>query len=194
MPRAKQQPDPGLLPAKSYEIVRLDAIQPHPKNPRQGDVGEIVQLIRANGFRGAITVQRSTRFIIAGNHRWLAARELGMAEIPVIWEDCDDETALRHLLADNRANDLAAYNNAALAELLQQIQTDAGSLNGTGFDGDALDELLADMGASAGLGADESDELRNQFQVLVDCQSESKQGELLETLSADGWKCRALIS
>ncbi len=146
---AQNRPTSNLLPDKRFELVPLSDVQPHPQNPRKGDVGEIVELIRANGFRGAITVQVSTRYIIAGNHRWLAARELGMSHIPVVWEDCDDETALRHLLADNRANDLAAYDDSKLAELLQQVQAQAGTLDGTGYDGDALEALLAELNADA---------------------------------------------
>jgi len=146
----------GLLPEKQYGVVPIDSIHPHPQNPRQGDVGDICQLIKANGFRGALTVQRSTGDILAGNHRWLAARELGMTHLPVIWEDCDDATALRHLLADNRANDLAAWNDNALAELLQGIQADAGTLAGTGFDGDALDALLADLNMNLGAEPEEA--------------------------------------
>jgi 3'-phosphoadenosine 5'-phosphosulfate sulfotransferase (PAPS reductase)/FAD synthetase len=127
-------------------MVAIDSIRPHPRNPRQGDVGAIVESIKANGFYAPCIVQQSSGRILAGNHRWLAARELGMAEVPVIWVDCDDDRALRILLADNRTSDLAAYDDNKLAELLQEIQAETGDLLGTGFDGDALDALLADLG------------------------------------------------
>jgi hypothetical protein len=57
----------------------------------------------------------------------------------------DDDRALRILLADNRTTRLGADDPAALAELFREILVDTGTLAGTGFDGDALDEILADI-------------------------------------------------
>ena len=131
---------------ESLESVPVGELKPHPKNPRQGDVGAIHLSIEANGFYGAVVAQRSTGHVLAGNHRLLAAKQANAEEVPVMWVDVDDATALRILLADNRTNDLAGYNDEALAELLQGIMEDAGTLDGTGYDGDALDQLLADLG------------------------------------------------
>lgn len=132
------------------ELVAVDAVAPHPANPRQGDVGAIVQSIEANGWWGVIVAQRSTGYVLAGNHRLQAARSLGLGEVPVHWLDVDDATALRVLLADNRSNDLAAYDDHALATLLQAVVADAGTLDGTLYDADDLDQLLADLAADPG--------------------------------------------
>jgi ParB-like chromosome segregation protein Spo0J len=141
----KQAPS---LRSQDYELVPIGDVQPHKRNARQGDVGAIVESIRANQFYGACVVQRSTGNILAGNHRWLAARECGLATIPVIWVDCDDAEALRILLVDNRSNDLASYNEPLLAGMLQEIQESCGTLDGTGFDLEALDDLLAGLDGS----------------------------------------------
>ena len=130
---------------EELESVALAKLKPHPRNPRQGDVGAIHQSIEANGFYGAVVAQKSTGHVLAGNHRLLAAKHANAEEVPVMWVDVDDATALRILLADNRTNDLASYDDGALAELLQGIMQDAGTLDGTGYDGDALDELLAGL-------------------------------------------------
>ena len=157
---------------QSVELVSLDKLRPHPKNPRQGDVGAIHESIEHNGFYGVVVAQRSTGYILAGNHRYLAARHAGAKEIPVAWVDVDDDAALRILLADNRTNDLASYDDHALAELLQGLMTETGTLDGTGYDGDALDELLAELGigqdapdASEDPGAqiDRAEELREKW-------------------------------
>lgn len=124
--------------------VKIADLRPHPRNPREGDVGAIYQSIEANGFYGAVIAQKGSGYILAGNHRYKAAIESGATTLPVIWLDVDDEAALRVLLADNRTNDLANYNNAALAEILAELAQGPG-LNGTGYDGDDLDELLNDL-------------------------------------------------
>ena len=126
----------------STKVEALDAVQPHPRNPRQGDVGAIHQSIEANGFYGHIVAQRSSGHILAGSHRWIAAKQAGAKRIPVTWVDVDDDHALRILLADNRTNDLASYDDTSLAQLLVEIQEAVGDLAGTGYDADDLDDLL----------------------------------------------------
>ena len=103
-------------PKVAYELVKVERLVPHPENPRRGNVDAVVESIRTNGFYGALVVQRSTRHVLAGNHRLLAARQLGMDEDPVAWVDCDDERARRILVADNRSSDLAVWDDEALAD------------------------------------------------------------------------------
>lgn len=126
---------------QSVELVPVDHVKAHPRNPRRGDLDAISDSIATNGFYGAVVAQRSTGFILAGNHRYLAAKEAGLGDIPVMWVDVDDDLAVRILLADNRTNDLAHYDDAALVELLQSLP----ELTGTGYDPAALDQLLRDL-------------------------------------------------
>ena len=180
---------------EELESVALAKLKPHPRNPRQGDVGAIHQSIEANGFYGAVVAQKSTGHVLAGNHRLLAAKHANAEEVPVMWVDVDDATALRILLADNRTNDLASYDEGALADLLTSIMQDEGTLDGTGYDGDALDELLAGLGAS-GIGEPEGDQtemLSEGYQIIVECDSDAHQAELLDRFEEEGLRCRALM-
>lgn len=133
------------------EHVPLAALHEHPQNPRQGDVGAIVTSIQANGFFSPLLVQRTTDAgavgpVCGGNHRLKAARTLKMASVPVCYLDVDDDTALRILVADNRANDLATNSDAALLELLEGLTFTERGLSGTLYDGDDLDELRKLLG------------------------------------------------
>lgn len=127
------------------EIVPADALRRHPKNPNRGDVEAIRESIRAHGFFGALVAQRSTGFILAGNHRYLVGREEGVEHFPVYWVDVDDEQAARILLADNRIADLHETDDTALRELLRDLDLDTVGAVGTGYE---LDELLAIMDES----------------------------------------------
>lgn len=73
-----------------YEQVRVGELKPHPKNPRKGDTAAIQASIEANGFYGVVVAQRSTGFVLAGNHRLLAARQVGLETVPVVWGDVYD--------------------------------------------------------------------------------------------------------
>jgi len=131
----------------SQEYVEKDIadLKPHPRNPREGDVGSIHESIEVNGFYGAIIVQKSTGHVLAGNHRLQAAAMAGGLKVPVLEVDCDDVTAEKILLADNWTSDVATNKNDILVEILKELAAGPG-LEGTGFDGDDLDELLSDLG------------------------------------------------
>jgi len=129
---------------QEYELVALDRLKCHPANPRRGDLAAIGESITENGFYGAVVAQRSTGYILAGNHRWKHAQAVKAPSIPVTWVDVDDDRALRILLADNRTNDLAGYDNETLVGLLESLD----SFDGTGYDQAALDELLASLETS----------------------------------------------
>jgi ParB-like chromosome segregation protein Spo0J len=127
------------------ERVAIDSLVPHPRNPRQGDVGAISESLRIHGQYRPIVVQTSTRYILAGNHTWKAAKALHWPEVNAVFHDCTDDEAYRILLVDNRSGDLADYDSPSLAELLQELAATPLQLEGTGYDGDALDELLKDI-------------------------------------------------
>ena len=135
----------ATLVPQEYEIVPADQVRLHPDNPNQGDVGAVAESIEANGFYGALLVQRSTGYVLAGNSRVQAAVAKGLGDVPVIWADVDDDRARRILLADNRTAQLASYDEAALTALLQELAVTDDGLAGTGWDGDDLDDLLANF-------------------------------------------------
>lgn len=130
---------------QEYRLTRVDELRPHPLNPRQGDVGAIVDSIETNDFYGVVLVQESTGLILAGHHRWMAARQQGLKVIPVLWADVDDQHAIRILLGDNRTSDLATWDGAGLAHVLGVLAEEPGGLAGTGFTVDDLDRLNSDL-------------------------------------------------
>jgi hypothetical protein len=117
----------------------------HPRNPRQGDIPAIIQSINENGWYGTLVAQKSTGYVLAGNHRLMAAQALNMDTVPTYWVDVDDDEALRILLSDNRASDLATYEDKILADILGSLAETNGGLIGTGFDDTDLEALLFDL-------------------------------------------------
>jgi hypothetical protein len=116
-----------------HEMVGVDDLTTHPGNPRRGDLAAVKASIEVNGFYGTIVAQRSTGYVLAGNHRLMAARELGMVEVPVVWVDCDDTRARAILAADNRTSELGGFDSEALAQLLEGLRIED-ALVGTGYD------------------------------------------------------------
>ena len=130
----------------------LDAVDYHPdelvryhKNARRGDVEAIARSLETNGQYRRIVVNLGTHTgrpleVLAGNHTLDAARHLGWSSIAAEVVDVDDKQAARIVAADNRTADLGNYDNDALIELLRE----AGDLDGTGYDTDALEALIHD--------------------------------------------------
>ena len=104
----------------------IDGVQPAPYNYNNGDVDVIAKSIEMNGMYRPIYVQSSTGHIIAGNHTWLACKELGAERIPVVRLDVDDTTAKRIMIEDNEAARQAEPDKGLLLTLLREIHDDTG--------------------------------------------------------------------
>ena len=120
----------------------IGSLELHPDNPRRGDLDTLADSITTNGFWGAIVCQKSSRRVLAGNHRLIAARKQKAKEIPVVWVDVDDETANRILIADNRISDLGTNDTETLYKLLSDLNDTDTALQGTGYDSEDLSALL----------------------------------------------------
>ncbi len=126
--------------------VAVTDLREHPDNVREGDVGAICESLTFHGQYRPIVVQRSTNYVLAGNHTLKAARSLGWTHVAATFIDCDDQRAMRILLVDNRTNDLASYNEPALVDALKALAISEEGLIGTAFDTSALDEIIASLG------------------------------------------------
>jgi DNA modification methylase len=129
--------------------VGVEDVHPHPKNPRVGDVDAIADSLEAHGQYRPIVVQRSSGYVLAGNHTLKGARRLrdrgqpGWDTIDAVVLDVDDVEAARIMLVDNRTADLGTYDDGVLVALLRELP----DLSGTGYDEDVLAELEAALAA-----------------------------------------------
>ena len=120
---------------------------PYVRNARQHSDEQIAQIaasIAEFGFVNPI-LTGADGVLVAGHGRLAAARKLGLATVPVVVLDHLTPTQRRALvLADNRLAELATWDDALLRIELEALQDDGFDLDLTGFDADALAELLAD--------------------------------------------------
>lgn len=130
--------------------VPIESVKPYDGNPRRGSVESLVESLRANGQYRPIVVNRYDSQILAGNHTWEAAKQLGWDTIAVTYVDVSEEQARRIVLADNRLSDVAEYNDDSLGQILQSIFEDKGSQGfwGTGYSNDAAQEILHNLSVS----------------------------------------------
>lgn len=130
-------------------IVPLSELKPNPQNPN-GHPDEQIQLlakiIMETGWRQPITVSNRSGMIVKGHGRLLAAQYGNMGFAPVDYQDYDSEALeLADLLADNRLAELSEMNNTMLADLLEQIDTGEIDMLLTGYDDEAIQDLIESM-------------------------------------------------
>ena len=154
---ARQDDPSGGTEKWQVQWVPLDSVYLNPENPRHNDpaVEPVMQSIARFGFRVPIVVNRRTNLIEAGNTRWKAAQRMGLSEVPVIFADDDEVTALAFALADNRTAEIATWDEPSLAGLLKRLDAE-GDLASSGFSDDDLSGLLARLDAEEKSGREET--------------------------------------
>lgn len=119
---------------------------PYARNARTHSDAQVAQIsasIVEFGFTNPI-LAGSDGVIVAGHGRLAAAQKLGLALVPVVVLDHLTPTQRRALvIADNRIAENAAWDDDLLRVELEALQDEGFDLDLTGFDADALAELLA---------------------------------------------------
>ena len=88
------------------EYVDIESIKPNSYNPNRQSEHDFTLLIlsmQEDGFTQPIIVQRETREIVDGEHRWRAARHLSLRTVPVVLVDQTPEQMRLATLQHNRA-------------------------------------------------------------------------------------------
>jgi ParB family transcriptional regulator, chromosome partitioning protein len=98
-------------------LIPLEDIHPNPDQPRHdiGDLSELIASVREKGVLEPILVRpRGSAYqIIAGERRYLAAQEVGLADIPCIVRESSDAESLEIALIENlQRKDLHAFEEA----------------------------------------------------------------------------------
>ncbi len=130
--------------------VPIDDLRPWQGNPRKNSdaVEAVADSIGKFGFGAPIVARKANRQIIGGHTRLQAARRLGLTHVPVRYLDLSAEDAQLLALADNKLGEIAEWDEAALAQVLEELKGANADLEATGFDRGEIDELLADLEAS----------------------------------------------
>ena len=119
---------------------------PYARNARthsDDQVAQIAASIAEFGFTNPI-LAGSDGVIVAGHGRLAAAQKLGLAVVPVVVLDHLSATQRRALvIADNRIAENAGWDDAMLRIEIASLQDDDFDVSLTGFDADALAELMA---------------------------------------------------
>lgn len=104
------------------KVVPVDRIESNPRNPRLAfdpeTLEELASSIREHGVLQPILVRPvgENHFqLVAGERRWRASKLAGMATIPALVEDIDDDTAMEISIIENlQREDISVLDEAAM--------------------------------------------------------------------------------
>jgi DNA modification methylase len=133
--------------ARRIEVWPIERLVPYARNARTHSPEQVAQIaasIVEFGFNAPILVA-SDAGIVAGHGRLLAARKLGLAEVPVVVLDHLSETQRRaYIIADNRLALNAGWDEKVLAAELRELEGEGLDLALVGFSDDELENLFLD--------------------------------------------------
>ena len=142
-----KNPGPGEWPADRVERRSVNDLIPYARNARthsDEQVAQIAASIREWGWTTPVLVDESGG-IIAGHGRVMAARKLGITEVPVMvavgWSE---QQKRAYVLADNKLALNAGWDMEMLALELGDLAGAGFDMNLTGFSEDELAALVID--------------------------------------------------
>lgn len=131
----------------SYKAAKVADLIPYARNARthsDEQVAQIAASIREFGFINPVIVD-GQKGIVAGHGRVMAARKLGLADVPTLEVGHLTEAQRKaYVLADNKLALNAGWDNDLLKVELAELNTDGFDLSLIGFSTDELAKLLAD--------------------------------------------------
>jgi DNA modification methylase len=133
---------------------------PYARNARthsEEQVAQIAASIAEFGFTNPI-LTGADGVIVAGHGRLAAAQKLGMVMVPVVVLEHLSPTQRRALvIADNRIAENAGWDESMLRVEMEALQLDDFDMSLTGFDADALAELMTGGGGDDSGNTDDDD-------------------------------------
>lgn len=167
---------------------RVDELRAYDKNPRRNDdaVEYVANSIREFGFKVPVVIDVHNT-IVAGHTRVKAAVKLGMGEVPcIVADDLTPAQIKAFRLADNKVGELALWDWDLLSDEMEELDELGIDMSDFGFlsldDDDEPQEAPQDL----------SDEVKEVYEVIIECGSELEQESVYYRLTQEGYKCRVL--
>lgn len=148
----------------------VSGLIPYARNSRthsDAQVAQIAASIREFGFTNPVLIGADGG-IIAGHGRVMAARKLGMEDVPCIELGHLTPAQRRaYVIADNRLALNAGWDEDMLRLELGDLQADGVDLELLGFTGDELSALLADEGTEGLTDPDDTPEVQTEAVTVL---------------------------
>lgn len=200
---------------KVANYVSVKKLKHHPQNEELRSItderlAQLKESIVKKGFYEPILVWKKGGYVLAGNQRLKAVRELieegyelitpdgKKNELPVVIEDVDEKMALQILhQANNHHGD---WVQQKLLEAIKEAEDMGISVQDLGYTEDYYKQIVKDASASAERALAETSEgedkeigdFKEKYTIIVECRDEEEQQELFTELQDRGINSRLM--
>jgi hypothetical protein len=183
---------------KEFRRVKASELRPHPSNWRSHPTAQqdaLRGVLAEIGYAGALLARElpdGSLELIDGHLRAETTPDL---EVPVLVVDLDEREAAKLLALHDPLAAMAEANEAVLAELLDQVETENDAVQAM------LDAMLQQASGNSdsdldsddfSAGGDSDTPLPEAYQVVVECANEVEQQTVYERLTTEGYACKLL--
>ncbi len=174
----------------TVESIAIETLHPDPANARRHpdrNLDAIKSSLARFGQQKPIVID-ANNVVRAGNGTLTAAKTLGWTHLNIVRTELASVEATAFAIADNRTAELAEWD----AEILAAALADP-SIGDLGFDAEELKKWLGDDDAAPPIEEPQpATPVGESFQVIVDCETESRQRDVFDRITAEGLSCRLL--
>lgn len=171
----------------------ISSLIPYINNARthsDDQVNKIAASIKEFGFNNPILLDKDG-VIIAGHGRLMAAKKLGLEQVPTIeLSHLSEAQKKAYILADNRMALDASWDSELLKLELEGLQELDFDLSLTGFSDTEIAYYFGDNDQQ--LDANNLED-KTEFLIVVNCIYEIEQKKLYEELAKRGYECKLMM-
>jgi hypothetical protein len=172
---------------KTAQVVDLIPYARNSRTHSDEQITKIAASIKEFGFLNPVIVDGQNG-IIAGHGRVMAAKKLGMTELPAVEAShLTDAQRRAYIIADNKLALNAGWDDEMLRVEFDELGAMGFDLELTGFDDIELAKIFDYQPDELELKAAEYQEV---FNVIIECIDESEQEKTFNRLDSEGYKCR----
>jgi ParB-like chromosome segregation protein Spo0J len=186
---AKQDKFPLIKAAQVADLI------PYARNSRTHSEEQITQIaasIKEFGFLNPVIIDGENG-IIAGHGRVMAAKKLGMTEVPCVEAShLTDAQRRAYIIADNKLALNAGWDYEILRVEFEELSETNFNLDLTGFDNQ---ELLKILGENFSFDDEEKKQIsdaEDKFQLLVEYQNENELQKAFDQAKEKGLQCKII--
>ena len=111
-----------LIRSRQIDLVNLDKLIPYKKNANkhtEAQIERLCDLIKYQGFRDPLIVQKGTNIVVAGHGRLAAAKQLNLKQVPVVYQEFESEEQMYSFMVSHNA--IAEWASLDLSQINKDI-------------------------------------------------------------------------
>lgn len=179
-----------VIRSRKIEMVAIEDVRPNNRNRNkhpEAQIERLIKIIKHQGFRQPLIVSNQSGLLVAGHWRLIAAKRLGMTEVPVVRQDFDSED--QEYQAQVSDNAIAEWAELDLAG----INADLASMGPFDIELLGIDNFLVEVADKIDHTNALTDDLNKKYTLEVTFPNEMEMMDIHDDLASRGYIVKARV-